>query len=172
MQTDEILIKPMRIPDLVDAIKQRLAKGPLHKRKVETLATILERTTQESIENWYAGVEKEKVLMAVDLSRESRCQHLPQLFLDLAKPCTRSNHSAAKSSIGFGKPSRAGPKTARLYRRHDGRGKPHSAGHDFPDAAKQSGNDRLQRAASWSHDHRRTRWIRSLASPCRATSPE
>ncbi len=34
MQTDEILIKPMRIPDLVDAIKQRLAKGPLHKRKV------------------------------------------------------------------------------------------------------------------------------------------
>ena len=85
MQTDEILIKPMRIPDLVDAIKQRLAKGPLHKRKVETLATILERTTQESIDNWYTGVEKEKVLMAVNLSRESRCQHLPQLFLDLAK---------------------------------------------------------------------------------------
>lgn len=85
MQTDEILIKPMRIPDLVDAVKQRLAKGPLHKRKVETLATILERTTQESIDDWYAGVEKEKVLMAVDLSRESRCQHLPQLFLDLAK---------------------------------------------------------------------------------------
>src|SRR6185312_13273756 len=33
MQTDEIIVKPMRIPDLIDAIMQRLAKGPLHKRK-------------------------------------------------------------------------------------------------------------------------------------------
>ena len=43
MQADEILVKPMNIPDLLDAITQRLAKGPLHKRKIETLATILER---------------------------------------------------------------------------------------------------------------------------------
>ena len=85
LQTDEILVKPMRIPDLIEAIKQRLAKGPLHKRKVETLATILERTTQNSIDDWYAGVEKEETLMAVGLSRESRCEHLPQLFLDLAE---------------------------------------------------------------------------------------
>ena len=85
MQTDEILIKPMRVPDLVDAIKQRLARGPLHRRKVETLATILERTTQESMDLWYAGVEKEEMLWSIPLSRESRCQHLSQLFLDLAK---------------------------------------------------------------------------------------
>ncbi len=85
LQTDEILIKPMRIPDLVDTIRQRLERGPLHRRKVETLATILERTTQASIDDWYAGVEKEMVLMAIPVSRETRCQHLPQLFLDLAK---------------------------------------------------------------------------------------
>ena len=36
MQADEILVKPMNIPDLLDAITQRLAKGPLHKRKIET----------------------------------------------------------------------------------------------------------------------------------------
>ena len=41
MQTDEILVKPMKIPDLIEAITQRLAKGPLHKRKIETLATIM-----------------------------------------------------------------------------------------------------------------------------------
>jgi len=85
MQTDEILLKPMKVPDLIDAITQRLSKGPLHKRKVETLATILERTTGDSIDDWYAEVEKEDILMAIDLSREARCRHLPQLFRDLAR---------------------------------------------------------------------------------------
>ena len=85
MQTDEILVKPMRIPDLIDAITQRLAKGPLHKRKVETLATILERTIESSIADWYAGVEDEESLTAVQMSREARCAHLPQLFRDLGR---------------------------------------------------------------------------------------
>jgi CheY-like chemotaxis protein len=85
MQTDEILVKPMQIPELIEAITQRLEKGPLHKRKIETLATILERTTQEGMDDWYALVEKEDDLIAIHISREARCQHLPQLFLDLAK---------------------------------------------------------------------------------------
>lgn len=84
IQTDEILVKPMKVDDLIDAIKQRLTKGPLHKRKVETLATILERTTGSSIDAWYAGVEKDEALMVVELTREARCRHLPQLFRDLA----------------------------------------------------------------------------------------
>ncbi len=85
MQTDEILVKPMNVPDLLDAITQRLAKGPLHKRHVETLATILERTTAASIADWYEEVEKENTLMAISLSREARCKHLPQLFRDLGR---------------------------------------------------------------------------------------
>jgi CheY-like chemotaxis protein len=85
MQTDEILVKPMRVPDLIDAIKQRLAKGPIHKRTVETLGTILERTTDECIADWYAEVEREDVLTAVPLDRQDRCAHLPHLFRDLAR---------------------------------------------------------------------------------------
>ncbi len=85
MQTDEILVKPMNVPDLIEAITQRLAKGPLHKRVVETLATILERTTGAGIADWYQEVEKEESLMAVHLSREARCKHLPQLFRDLGR---------------------------------------------------------------------------------------
>jgi YesN/AraC family two-component response regulator len=85
MQTDEILVKPMNVPDLIAAITQRLAKGPLQKRKIETLATILERTTEEAISEWYEGVEQEETLMAVPLSRKLRCEHLPQLFRDLAR---------------------------------------------------------------------------------------
>ncbi len=85
MQTDEILVKPMNVPDLIKAIEQRLVKGPLHKRKVETLATILGRTTESGIADWYEAVEQEDSLMAVPLSREARCSHLPQLFRDLAR---------------------------------------------------------------------------------------
>lgn len=85
LQTDEILVKPMNVSDLIDAITQRLAKGPLHKRKVETLATILERTTEAGIADWYEEVGKEATLMALPLSREIRCAHLPQLFRDLTR---------------------------------------------------------------------------------------
>jgi ActR/RegA family two-component response regulator len=85
MQTDEILVKPMRVDELLEAITERLAKGPLHRRKVESLAVILTRTAEESIQNWYAEVEKEDALTAVPLSREQRCKHLPQLFVDLAR---------------------------------------------------------------------------------------
>jgi CheY-like chemotaxis protein len=84
LQADEILVKPMDITDLVEAIAQRIAKGPLHKRKVESLATILERTAAGTIDTWYAAVEMEEVLMAIPLSREVRCRHLPQVFRDLA----------------------------------------------------------------------------------------
>jgi CheY-like chemotaxis protein len=83
MQTDEVLVKPMKVPDLLNAITQRLAKGPLHKRNIETLATIIERTAADSIDDWYAEVETDDVLMAIPMSREARCRHLPQLFRDL-----------------------------------------------------------------------------------------
>jgi len=85
MQTDEILVKPMNVLDLIDAITQRLAKGPQHRRKVESLAAILVRTAEDSIADWYEGVEKEDILMEVPMSRESRCKHLPQLFRDLER---------------------------------------------------------------------------------------
>jgi CheY-like chemotaxis protein len=115
MQTDEILVKPMNIPDLINAITQRLAKGPLHKRKIETLATILERTTDAGIADWYEGVEKEESLMAIPLGREERCKHLPQLFCDLAdrlqslKPLgtkelqskSASNHGTQRRKQGY-----------------------------------------------------------------------
>lgn len=84
MQADEILVKPMGVEELVEAIKARLGKGPLYRRKIESLASILSRTTQQSIDAWYLEVENEDVLRKVPLSREARCHHLPQLFRDLA----------------------------------------------------------------------------------------
>jgi YesN/AraC family two-component response regulator len=83
MQADEILVKPMNVEDLIRTIEQRLQEGPMHRRKVESLGTILERTTPGIIDDWYSMVLTEDLLSEVVLSRELRCQHLPQLLRDL-----------------------------------------------------------------------------------------
>jgi DNA-binding response OmpR family regulator len=83
LQTDEILVKPMNVPALVDAIKQRLANGPRATRLVESVATILERSSESSIQDWFERVEQEETLMAIPMSRELRCSHLTFLFHDL-----------------------------------------------------------------------------------------
>jgi DNA-binding response OmpR family regulator len=83
LQTDEILVKPMNVPALIDAIKQRLANGPRTTRTVESVATILDRATQSTIQDWFERVEQEETLTALPMSRELRCRHLPQLFRDL-----------------------------------------------------------------------------------------
>jgi DNA-binding response OmpR family regulator len=83
LQTDQILVKPMNVGALVDAIRQRLAEGAPPPRIVESVATILERSTESSIQDWFSRVQLEGELMAIPLSEEVRCEHLPQVFRDL-----------------------------------------------------------------------------------------
>jgi hypothetical protein len=47
------------------------------------VASVLERETQPTIDNWYARVEAELDLASVPLSRTDRCAHLPEMFRDL-----------------------------------------------------------------------------------------
>jgi hypothetical protein len=47
------------------------------------VATVLERETKTTIEDWYALVEAEPDLALIPLSREDRCMHLPEMFRDL-----------------------------------------------------------------------------------------
>ena len=83
LQADQILVKPMALTALVDVINQRLASGAPSPRVVESVATILERSAQSTIEDWFQLVQVEERLMAVPLSYEQRCGHLPQIFRDL-----------------------------------------------------------------------------------------
>ncbi len=83
LQADEILVKPMGVPALVEAIKLRLKNGPGQPRLVESVATILERTSTETIEAWLACVNLQEMLVIVPLSDKDRTDHLPQLFRDL-----------------------------------------------------------------------------------------
>jgi DNA-binding response OmpR family regulator len=107
LQADEILMKPMETTALVDVIRERLASGPRRLRVVETVATVLERSVGVTIEDWYEEVQTEETLMAVPMTYELRCGHLPQVFRDLITrlrtPSEMGNHdlvSAAAAQHG------------------------------------------------------------------------
>jgi hypothetical protein len=50
---------------------------------LESVATILERTVPTTIQDWYERAVLDETLMAVSMSREQRCSHLPRVFCDL-----------------------------------------------------------------------------------------
>jgi CheY-like chemotaxis protein len=83
LQADEVLVKSMGATALVEAVERRVASGHAGFRIVESVATILERAHENAIGEWFSLVQHEDSLMQVPLSREERCEHLPQMFCDL-----------------------------------------------------------------------------------------
>jgi DNA-binding response OmpR family regulator len=84
LQADEILVKPMAPAVLVQTIRERLKRGTgTRPRPAENVATILEQSTQSTIEDWLVRVELEPHIIDVPLGAAERCAHLPQLFRDL-----------------------------------------------------------------------------------------
>jgi CheY-like chemotaxis protein len=83
LQTDQILVKPMNIPALIEAIEQRLAIGPPPSRVIESVATILEASIQSIVDAWFERVESDKKLTAIAMSHEQRVGHLPKILIDL-----------------------------------------------------------------------------------------
>jgi len=83
LQTDEILVKPVQASALVDVIRLRLAGITPKPRAIESVDTILERSTESTIEHWYGCIQKDEKVMAVAMSRELRCAYLPPLFREL-----------------------------------------------------------------------------------------
>jgi CheY-like chemotaxis protein len=84
MQADEILVKPMSPPVLIQTIKDRLKAGSTAAGRVtQTVAYILEQDTQITIDDWLLRVSEEPDVITVRLSPETRSAHLPHLFRDL-----------------------------------------------------------------------------------------
>jgi DNA-binding response OmpR family regulator len=88
-QTDDILVKPEGIVDLVSIIRARLAKGPTPTHAVGSVATILEDQARATIEDWLSRVNNEPKITTVTMNDRKRSAHLPQLFHDLV---FRLNH--------------------------------------------------------------------------------
>jgi CheY-like chemotaxis protein len=83
LQTDQILVKPMNIPALIEAIEQRLAIGAPPSRVIESVATILESSIQSTVDAWFERVENDRKLTAIAMSREQRIGHIPKILIDL-----------------------------------------------------------------------------------------
>jgi DNA-binding response OmpR family regulator len=86
LQADEILVKPMDVPELVALIREKLQKRGAQKRKrVERVASILERDRKATIAYWLGRVCREPELTLVPLSDESRTGHLPKLLQEVVE---------------------------------------------------------------------------------------
>jgi CheY-like chemotaxis protein len=83
LHTDQILIKPINIPALIEAIEQRLASEPPPSRVIESVATILESSVQSTVDAWFERVEKDKKLTAIAMSHELRVGHISKILIDL-----------------------------------------------------------------------------------------
>lgn len=86
LQADEILVKPMDVPELVALIREKLQKRSARKRKgVERVASILERDRKATIAYWLGRVCREPELTLVPLSDEARTGHLPKLLQEVVE---------------------------------------------------------------------------------------
>jgi hypothetical protein len=83
-QADEIFAKPIRIGALKELIRSRLAAPHTIKRvKPESVASILDRETETTIQNWLDAVDQDTELTCIPLTRLERTGHLPRLLQDL-----------------------------------------------------------------------------------------
>jgi CheY-like chemotaxis protein len=83
LQADDVLVKPMKAELLVATIRNRLEMGTKPEIPVLSVAQILERETQSTIEDWLQEVRRQPEVVAIPLDDHDRCAHLPQLFRDL-----------------------------------------------------------------------------------------
>ncbi len=100
LQADQIMVKPIEFKDLATLIRQKLANpGPaLLPSKRQTVATILERDVDGTIERWLARVEKVDELTVIPLSETERTSHLPAILRNIITRLRESRDIEAGAS--------------------------------------------------------------------------
>jgi DNA-binding response OmpR family regulator len=84
LQADEIMVKPMPIPDLLALIRRKLEnRVSLRAANTERVASILERESKTTIAEWLERVEGDSELNHLVLSHDERTGHLPLLLQEL-----------------------------------------------------------------------------------------
>jgi DNA-binding response OmpR family regulator len=107
LQADEILVKPMDPGELIEVVRERLAKrGTRPGTNRERVASILERDAAATIANWLFRVEHDPELTRIELSSEQRTGHLPQLIRELVQrlrvPRGLGTNQASTAAVNHG----------------------------------------------------------------------
>jgi DNA-binding response OmpR family regulator len=107
LQADEILLKPMPIPELVALIREKLGKRATRQSfDRERVASILERDAHITIVNWLAAVNSDDELNRIFLSAGERTWHLPQLIQELVHrlrvPCGLGTKQVSEGAVKHG----------------------------------------------------------------------
>ncbi len=112
LQADEILVKPMPIPELVELINDRLDKRRNRQAKnIERVASILEREASTTISDWLRRVEREDELTRIEITDEQRSAHLrkliPEVVHRLRVPRSLGTKQVSQGAVEHGKVRRA-----------------------------------------------------------------
>jgi DNA-binding response OmpR family regulator len=84
LQADEILVKPMPIPEMVALIRDRLAKRVTRRpMNTERVASILEQDASITVADWLSRVKRDAEVTRIPLSDHERTGHLPRLLREL-----------------------------------------------------------------------------------------
>lgn len=100
-QADEILVTPIAPEHIVTLLKKRL-REPRHLSKVpETIATVLERHSSNTISEWMSRVNDNKGLLSIPLDDEGRTGHLPTLLRELVQRLRTPHVDEGKAKISL-----------------------------------------------------------------------
>lgn len=107
LQADEILLKPISPGELIEVVRERLAKrGTRPGTNRKRVASILERDAAATIANWLFRVEHDLELTRIELSSGRRTGHLPQLNRELVQqlrvPRGLGTHQASAAAVNHG----------------------------------------------------------------------
>jgi ActR/RegA family two-component response regulator len=86
LQADEILVKPMPIPEMVALIRNRLANRATRRpTNTERVDSILERDASLTVADWLSRVKHDAEVTCIALSDSDRTGHLPKLLQELVQ---------------------------------------------------------------------------------------
>jgi CheY-like chemotaxis protein len=99
-QTDEVLVKPFEIASLREIIHERLTnRAPNKPFLTESVASILEKDLDVTIQDWMKLVAQDEELTCIPLSFADRTGHLPNLLADLIYRLRTPRNMKANMSI-------------------------------------------------------------------------
>ena len=85
-QADGVLVKPLRVRNLVDIIdgaRKKHTSSPISLPMKVAVYALLEQESPSTIADWLCRVAEEPLVFSVSLAKDLRSAHLPQLFREL-----------------------------------------------------------------------------------------